>query len=146
MFSILQLDIAGNPSDWISHRQAIAMQFCDRVIANLGEHEFVFKGGHNRISGLRSEVTVSSTVVTKERVMNKRLSRDYAPPYSHKGLFARDRYMCLYCGETFSPSQLTRDHIIIQIITTVCGWVKRSLSEFSKSRQCVIKLIRSSCR
>lgn len=112
MFPILQLDIAGNPADWISHRQAIAMMASDRVIANLGEHEMNFKGGTNRISGLRSIVTVSSILLTKERVLGHRLANDYEPPYSHRGLFARDQYRCLYCGEHFSPIHLTRDHII----------------------------------
>lgn len=112
MFPILQLDIAGNPADWISHRQAITMMAREHVIANLGEQEKIFKGGYNRLSGIRSIVTVSTIVLTKERVMGYRLSRVYEPPYSHKVLFARDRYRCLYCGETFAPADLTRDHII----------------------------------
>ena len=112
MIPILQLDIAGNPSAWVNHKQAISLMATDRVIANLGEQEFCFHGGYNRISGLRSQVTVSSILLTRERVMPKRLSRDYIPPFSNKGLFARDGNMCLYCGETFSPYHLTRDHII----------------------------------
>lgn len=112
MIPILQLDIAGNPSAWLNHRDAISLIASDRVIANLGEEEFLFQGGHNRISGLRSEVMVSSILLTKERVMSKRLSCDYMPPFSNKGLFARDGHMCLYCGETFAPYKLTRDHII----------------------------------
>ena len=112
MITILQLDIAGNPSAWLNHRQAITLMASDRVIANLGDEEYLFRGGYNRISGLRSEMTVSSILLTKERVMPKRLSRDYVPPFSNRGLFSRDGHMCLYCGETFSHHNLTRDHII----------------------------------
>ncbi len=112
MIPILQLDIAGNPSAWLNYRQAITLMASERVIANLGEEEFMFRGGHNRMSGLRSQVTVSSIVLTKERVMPNRLSKEYVPPFSNRGLFARDGHMCLYCGETFSPRNLTRDHII----------------------------------
>ncbi len=112
MIPILQLDIAGNPSAWLNYRQAITLMASERVIANLGEAEFLFRGGHNRMSGLRSQVTVSSIVLTKERVMPNRLSKEYVPPFSNRGLFARDGHTCLYCGETFSPRNLTRDHII----------------------------------
>lgn len=111
MIPILQLDIAGNPSAWINHQQAISLIAGERVVANLGEQEFVFQGGHNRLSGRRSEVTVSSILLTKERVISQRLSREYEPPFTNKGLFQRDGHMCLYCGETFVPYKLTRDHI-----------------------------------
>jgi len=112
MFPILQLDIAGNPAAWISHRQAITMTASDRVIANLSENELIFKGGTNRFSGLRSIIIVSAIVLTRERVLGHRLSKAYEPPFSHKGLYARDRNRCLYCGETFASIHLTRDHII----------------------------------
>lgn len=112
MTSILQLDIAGNPSAWISHRDAISMTACDRIIANLGDNEFVFHGGYSRLSGRQSTVTISSILLTKQRVISNRLAKDYAPPLTNKGLFARDANMCLYCGKTFSPRQLTRDHIM----------------------------------
>lgn len=112
MIPILQLDIAGNPSAWISHRDAISMMAVSRVIANLGDEEFVFRGGYNRLSGDRSEVTIGSILLTKERVISHRLAKDAAPPLTNKGLFARDKNMCLYCGVTFSPRHLTRDHIV----------------------------------
>lgn len=112
MIPILQLDIAGNPSAWISHRDAISMTACNRIIACLGDEEFVFLGGHNRLSGSRSEVTIGSIVLTNERVISNRLSKNYAPPLTNKGLFTRDGHMCLYCGKTFSAANLTRDHIM----------------------------------
>jgi hypothetical protein len=112
MIPILQLDQAGNPSAWLNHRQAISLMASERVIANLGEHEFCFLGGYNRISGIRSQVTVGSILLTNERVMPKRLAKNYSPPYSNRLLFQRDHYTCLYCGEHYSPHKLTRDHII----------------------------------
>ncbi len=101
-----------NPQKELNIMEKVALMASDRVIANLGEEEFLFRGGYNRMSGLRSKVTVSSILLTKEKVMSKRLSGEYIPPYSNRGLFSRDGHMCLYCGETFSPHKLTRDHII----------------------------------
>lgn len=109
---ILQLDIAGNPADWITHRQAISMVANDKVIANLGSEDIIFLGGHNRVSGLRSKVSVGSILLTKERVFSERLSKNFEPPYSKRVLFGRDDFTCLFCGEAFPPYYLTRDHII----------------------------------
>ncbi len=114
MVPILQLDIAGNPSGWITHRDAINMMACNRVIASLGDNEFVFKGGTNRVSGVRSRMTIGSILLTKERVVARRLAKDYEPPLTNRGLFSRDGYTCLYCGHSFAPYRLTRDHIVPQ--------------------------------
>ena len=112
MVTILQLDIAGNPSSWISHRDAISMTACGRVISSLGDEEFVYHGGFNRQTGDRSEVTIGSILLTREKVISNRLAKDFAPPLTNKGLFARDNYMCLYCGDSFVPRYLTRDHVV----------------------------------
>ena len=112
MTPILQLDIAGNPNTWVSHRHAISMMATNRVIAGLGDNEFNFKGGFNRITGKQSEVTVNSILLTRQRVTSNRLDREYEPPLTNRALFARDQYLCLYCGDEFSTYQLTRDHIV----------------------------------
>jgi 5-methylcytosine-specific restriction endonuclease McrA len=110
--SILQLDIAGNPAGWINHRQAILLVASDRVVAGLGDHDFVFQGGVNRITRSRSCVTVSSILLTRERVVGNRWQHNFEAPLTNKGLFARDRYLCLYCGQSHVPSQLTMDHVM----------------------------------
>jgi 5-methylcytosine-specific restriction endonuclease McrA len=112
MSHILQLDVAGNACDWISSREAISMMATDRVLAGLGENEFVFRGGRNRATGLRTVMTVSSILLTRERVAPQRLSSDYEPPLTNRTLFARDQYLCLYCGNSFVRGALTRDHIV----------------------------------
>ena len=40
-----------------------------------------------------------------------KVREDYVPPLSNTTLFARDAFLCLYCGERFPPSALSRDHI-----------------------------------
>jgi hypothetical protein len=84
----------------------------DRVIAPLGEESRVLYGGTNRASGLRSSIEVSSILLTKAKVVPRLWTNDYVPPLTNRALFERDSNTCQYCGEVFSPRQLTRDHII----------------------------------
>jgi hypothetical protein len=128
MNSILQLDIAGNPVNFVTDRQAISMMASDRVIANLGEQEIVFRGGYNRISRRRSELTIGTIMLTRERVISGRLAKDYEPPYSNKGLFARDGHTCLFCGNQFAPRDLTRDHIIPKSRSNDNSWSNSATS------------------
>lgn len=111
MLPILQLDRSGQPSAWINHHQAISMMASDRVLDNLGSDESIFKGGHNRLTGERSQIIVGTILLTTERVRTGRLSSDYIVPYSNRILFARDNFICQYCGNSFSPYLLSRDHV-----------------------------------
>jgi len=38
--------------------------------------------------------------------------KDMVPALTNRALFARDGYVCMYCGDQFPASLLTRDHII----------------------------------
>jgi hypothetical protein len=110
--AVLALDKAGNPSSWITVEMAIHLLVTGRVIAPLGDQSRVFHGGTNRISGLRSSVEVSSILLTKAKVVPRLWSDDYVPPLTNRALFQRDSNTCQYCGESFSPRHLTRDHVI----------------------------------
>lgn len=110
--AVLALDKAGNPSSWITVETAIHLLATDRVIAPLGEESRVLYGGTNRVSGLRSSIEVSSILLTKAKVVPRLWSDDYMPPLTNLALFERDGHTCQYCGESFSPRHLTRDHVI----------------------------------
>ncbi len=109
---VLACDIAGNPSAWLNNEMAVHLVATGRVLAPLGEHARVIKGGINALSGLRSSIELSSILLTNARVYQHRWRRDYAAPLTNPVLFARDDYLCLYCGQSFSPRNLTRDHIV----------------------------------
>lgn len=111
---ILKADIAGNPIAWIEEEHAISLVASGRAIAGLGETEFVYAGGWNRISGERSIVRVNSILLTRDRVKSHRHGLDYSPPLDNRALFARDSHQCLYCGEIFGKRQLTMDHVVPQ--------------------------------
>ena len=109
---VLALDRAGNPNAWLDNETAVHLVATGRVLAPLGQHSRVIRGGINAFSGLRSSIEISSILLTSARVRQHRWQQDYLPPLTNRALFARDGYLCLYCGQPFPARQLTRDHIV----------------------------------
>lgn len=52
-------------------------------------------------------IKVPALAVTKEYMKYKKAVR-----FSRKNLYLRDLYQCQYCGERFSTSELTIDHVV----------------------------------
>lgn len=109
---VLKLDIAGNPSAWMTAREAITLIASGRYLAGLGEEEMTFYGGINAQTGKRSEVIVNSIMLTREHVNNRKQHHGYAPALSNELLFQRDGFMCMYCGHQITQRQLSRDHVM----------------------------------
>lgn len=42
--------------------------------------------------------------------------------YNRGGIFKRDKYRCMYCGEIFPPSQLTIDHVTPRAMGGKTSW------------------------
>ena len=109
---ILRTDAAGMPLEWIDFREAVKLHFLGQVAYTCGEPLFRLRGGVNARTNLRSSVTVHSIIATLGASQAvKRLSDDYTPPLNNRTLFQRDDHICLYCGEHFSNSALSRDHV-----------------------------------
>lgn len=109
---VLACDRAGNPSAWLNNETAVHLVATERVLAPLGEHARIVRGGINAASGRRSHIELSSILLTNAAVQQRRWQRDYAPPLTNRALFARDGHLCLYCGHSFPARDLTRDHVI----------------------------------
>jgi len=107
---ILRLDTAGQPVKWVPWQVAICLYSRDMIAWTAGESVFSFRGGTNRITGVRSAITVNSIVAIKRSVIKKRVRRDF-PPLTNRELFLRDAHLCMYCGGHFHESNLTRDHV-----------------------------------
>lgn len=105
----LAIDSAGFPSRWLNWQDAVTQEVLGKVAYGFGEHEFTFTGGKNRDTGEDSLVTLKSILVLNGR--NRAAGNRASIPLTNSSLFRRDRFVCGYCGETFSPKQLTRDHI-----------------------------------
>lgn len=109
---VLALDIAGNPNAWIDIERAVHLIATDRVLARLGVNTRLLLGGINARTGQRSQIEISSILLTRMRVQPRLWTKQYQPPLTNRALFARDGHVCQYCGDMFPTSKLTRDHIV----------------------------------
>jgi len=108
---ILTLDQHGTPNRWVTWQHACFYQSKDLVAWTVGEHSFVFRGGHNRLTGRRSEIRINSIIAIKGKVLGGR-HFDQVPPLDNRELFHRDRHVCAYCGDSLPSVRLTRDHVV----------------------------------
>ncbi len=107
---ILAVDVTGAPRGWITWQDAVACKATGRVDRELGDFRFTFHGGHSRLTGERSTLSVSSILALRGR--NPRGWTPQSPALTNPLLFQRDRHLCCYCGNRKRPEQLTRDHIV----------------------------------
>ncbi len=106
---ILKLDVAGRPTAWITREEGALLYCRDQVAWEAGTSEFVLRGGFNRVTGLRTVLRLNTIVATKTV---DQAAADTRPVLTNAQLFARDAFMCLYCGVELPPRLLTRDHVI----------------------------------
>ena len=107
---VLKLSAQGLPQSWISLEQAVIHYAAGEVRWEAGAEVAVFRGGHNAITGAQSIITVNSIIGT--RGVPNINPFELKPGLTNSKLFARDRNLCAYCGDTFHESELTREHII----------------------------------
>ena len=105
---ILRTDASGMPLEWIDFRQAARLHYLGMIAYVCGEPLFTLHGGINALTRRRSHIEINSIVATYG---NHQLRASYTPPLSNRTLFQRDDHLCLYCGQTFSERQLSRDHV-----------------------------------
>ncbi len=107
---VLKLSAQGLPQSWISLEQAVIHYAAEEVRWEVGAQVAVFRGGHNAITGEQSVIAVSSIIGT--RGVPNINPFNLRPSLTNAKLFARDRNVCAYCGDTFDEHDLTREHII----------------------------------
>lgn len=107
---VLSLDSGGRILDWISWQDAVCLYVRGAVSWTLGQPCLTVHGGRNRESGSQSIIELHPIVASRSRA---RLDNSNpAPALTNHALFARDRHVCLYCGQHYSRSELTRDHVV----------------------------------
>lgn len=110
---ILALDVAGNPHQWITPEDAAYYYTKSLVAWDFGADDCVLHGGTSRITNEQSRLSLSSIIAIKGKTVRVEASARYnTPALSNKALFQRDRHLCAYCGNTFTESELTRDHVL----------------------------------
>src|SRR5574341_1073147 len=106
---VLQLDVSGRPQAWISAKEAAVIYACDGVAWTLGDPCMVLRGGTQRRTGLQSRIEVHPIIAVRGAIPTRAWRS--VPALSNPKLFARDRYLCAYCGHQLPPDDLTREHI-----------------------------------
>ena len=106
---VLQLDVSGRPQAWISPKEAATLYASDGVAWTLGDPCMVLRGGIQRISGLQSRIELHPIIAVRGAVPTRAWRQE--PALSNTKLFARDRYLCAYCGRQHHADDLTREHI-----------------------------------
>ncbi len=109
---ILRTDISGMPLEWVSYQEAVRLYHAGQVAYACGRLLYRVRGGTNARTGQRSVVELNSIVATEGSIQARMKGRQgYVPPLDNKALFRRDDFLCLYCGDRFPVSQLSRDHV-----------------------------------
>lgn len=106
---ILVVDPAGRPVEWVSWRDAVLHYVLEQVSWTVGDPTIRVRGGMN-VRGVRSELLLHPVIAIAGADGGR--YDGYTPPLSNAALFARDRRVCLYCGERFHSGLLSRDHVI----------------------------------
>lgn len=106
---VLMLDVAGVPHDWLKAKDAATYYAKGMVAWALGEVVSTFRGGISRSTGLRSEISPQRIIA----VAGQPWTPDFnaVPLLTNDKLFARDRWVCAYCGNVFPDHLLSREHI-----------------------------------
>lgn len=107
---VLSLDVTGRILDWISWQDAACLYARDVVAWTLGNPCLAVHGGTNRDSGRQSVLYLHPIIASTGQCHGRAINP--APALSNASLFARDRHLCLYCGQTWPRHILTRDHVM----------------------------------
>lgn len=110
MTRVLSLDSNGRILDWMSWQDATCLYVRDAVAWTLGGVCLTIHGGTCRATGNQSIIGLHPIVASRGHARPSMV--DPAPALTNTALFARDRYLCLYCGDHFHRGELTRDHVV----------------------------------
>lgn len=108
---ILRTDLSGMPLEWVDYRCAVRLYHTEQVAYECGRPVFRLRGGINAATGRRSTVQVASIIATRGEGSSYPSRDRYTPPLNNHTLFRRDACLCLYCGERFMVTDLSRDHV-----------------------------------
>ena len=107
---VLSLDSKGRILDWISWQDAPCLYVRGAVAWTIGDPCLIVHGGMSRLTGEQSTVALHPIVASRGHARPGLL--EPAPALTNAALFARDRHLCMYCGQHFGKPLLTRDHVL----------------------------------
>jgi len=104
---VLRLNKAGTPIAWLSWQETATLLVKDQVLWSIGDTVHTVRGGYNK-AGERSLLQLPSIIACDGKVD----THAFTPALSNSLLFARDQYLCMYCGSDFPSRELSRDHVL----------------------------------
>lgn len=109
---ILQLNVAGQPQRWLTPEKAAEKIVKGQVAWSTSNDILKLTGGIQRATGILSTLAIDSIIAVRGEI-NKYNTCGGKIVLTNRSLFARDKNMCAYCGETIKKiSLLSRDHVI----------------------------------
>ena len=111
---ILIADSAGNPKDWVNLDGASHYLASDKVVWQAGSIVKTFRGGYNAVTGQRSTMDIHSILGISGKLLGDKFFNRTTVYTDREILYARDRFLCAYCGEEFHEWKLTIDHVMPQ--------------------------------
>lgn len=106
---LLALDSHGQALDWISWQDAACLYTRDAVAWTLGDPCITLHGGTSRLTGEQSQLLLHPIIAARNHARGR--PGMPTPALTNPALFARDQQLCMYCGNSYGRSQLTRDHV-----------------------------------
>lgn len=114
---ILALTKSGIPTKWLGIEEAIIYHAKDMVKWSLGDNIVTLRGGVNRATEIRSQISTPS-IIAIDGEMNK--MRKFQ--VSRTLVFRRDRNICAYCGKHFFDEFLSVDHVLPRYHGGIDSW------------------------
>ncbi|HMA98806.1 MAG TPA: HNH endonuclease [Wenzhouxiangella sp.] len=109
---VLRTDVTGMPIDWIGYQDAVRLIVLGQVSYALGRVLYSLHGGVSALTGQQTVIPVNAIVATQGSHPDAHRFYDrYTAPLSNRALFRRDENICLYCGQQFGHTDLSRDHV-----------------------------------
>lgn len=111
MSLVLVVDKGGMPKDWVDVESAACYYAREKVLWELGSTITTLRGGHNHL-GEQSSISISSIIGVSGPILGDKFYNQQTVFADRMTLYARDWHICAYCGDEFSTSQLTIDHVM----------------------------------
>ena len=123
MSLVLITDSSGSPKDWANFEVAACYYARNKVLWETGNKIRTFYGGINAETGEQSMLTISSILGVTGPLLGEAFFARESVYADRMILYARDRYLCAYCGEVFEPYKLTIDHVLPKSMGGKNTWV-----------------------
>lgn len=110
--NILALNAGGEPLRWIDYENSAIYKAKGKILWTIeGKYRVLLRGGISSLTGEQSLMNID-TIIALDSGVSPTKYRSDSPSLTNRDLFARDRFLCAYCGGQFTKSKLTRDHIL----------------------------------